>query len=287
MRFRLVKFFVYVLGHLPAVLVPPLGRLLGRIYYTLDKSHRKRAMENMVLAGYSPAQAEALTREAFANMGMTLLEVMRLPWLRSASDLDGMVRCEGLELLDEALKRSRGVMLITGHLGNWELMATWYALHGYTMDVVVRELDSPLGARLMEWMRTCHGNAMVLKKRSMRRLLKTLAGGGIAGLLIDQNVARVEGVFVDFFGVPACTNKGPAMLAAVSGAAVLPTFITRENGRHVIRIGPEIEVVSTGDRKKDALENTARFTRAVEEAIRNAPAEWFWVHRRWKTRPEE
>ncbi len=286
MSFRLVKFLVYVLGHLPRALVPPLGRLLGRLYHALDKSHRKRALDNMILAGYSPSRAEALTRRVFENMGITLLEVMRLPWVKRASDLDVMVRCEGLELLDEALERGRGVMLITGHLGNWELMATWYALHGYTMDVVVRELDSPLGAQLMKWMRTRHGNAMVLKKRSMRRLLKTLASGGIAGLLIDQNVARVEGVFVDFFGLPACTNKGPAMLAAVSGAAVLPTFITRENGRHVIRIGPEIEVVNRGDRKKDALENTARFTRAVEEAIRRAPAEWFWVHRRWKTRPE-
>ncbi len=286
MSFTLVKFLVFILGHIPGALVAPLGRGIGRLYYALDRSHRQRAMENMILAGYGEAHARALTREVFGNLGITFLEVMRLPWLRSASDLEGLVRCEGLDVFEKALGRGRGVMLITGHLGNWELMATWYALKGFSMDVVVRDLDSPLGARLMDWMRTRHGNAMVLKKRSMRRLLKTLAGGGIAGLLIDQNVARVEGVFVDFFGVPACTNKGPAMLAATSGAAVIPTFISREKGGHVIRIGPEIEVVNTGDRKKDALTNTARFTRAVEEAIRRTPAEWFWVHRRWKTRPD-
>jgi KDO2-lipid IV(A) lauroyltransferase len=178
------------------------------------------------------------------------------------------------------------VILITAHLGNWELMAAWYAVMGYKMDVVVRDLDNALASRLMNWVRTRHGHAMVLKKRSMRRLLKTLAKGGIAGILLDQNVARVEGVFVDFFGVPACTNKGPAMLAAVSGAAVIPTFICRENGRHIIKIGPEIGLSRGGDKKTDALENTRRFTAAIEEAIRRNPGQWFWVHRRWKTRPE-
>ncbi len=284
MTFALVKFLVFILGHIPRPLVVPLGRGLGRLFYAIDRRHRETAMENMRLAGYGEALSRSLSREVFANLGVTLLEVMRIPYL-SASRIDGLVRCEGREVLDRALARGRGVILITGHMGNWELMAAWYALKGYKIDVVVRDLDSPLAARLMDWLRTCHGHAMVRKKRSMRRLLRTLAGGGMAGLLIDQNVARVEGVFVDFFSVPACTNKGPAMLAMASGAAVIPTFIHRGDSGHVISIGPEIEVVKTGDREKDVLENTARFTAAMEEAVSRNPAEWFWVHRRWKTRP--
>lgn len=285
MTFLLVKALIFLLGHIPLALTAPLGKALGRLYYAIDKSHRTRAMQNMELAGYGRHEAEALTREVFESMGSTLLEVMRTPWLKRA-DLEEYVRCEGRENLDKALARGKGVILITAHLGNWELMATWYAIMGYKMDVVVRDMDSPLMARLMEWMRTRHGHAMILKKRSMRRLLKTLSTNGIAGILLDQNVARVEGLFVDFFGVPACTNKGPAMLAAVSRAAVIPTFIRREKNRHVITIGPEIEVVRSGDRQRDALENTARFTAVIEEAIRQNPGQWFWVHRRWKTRPE-
>ncbi len=286
MTFRLVQFLIFLLGHIPARPGRYIGKALGRLFYAFDKSHRKRALDNMELAGFSKPRARTLAREVFENMGMTLLEVMRTPWLRRADFEGGYVTCEGREVLDKALARGRGVILVTGHLGNWELMATWYAVMGYKMDVVVRDLDNPLAARLMDWMRTRHGHAMVLKKRSMRRLLKTLSGGGIAGILLDQNVARVEGVFVDFFGFPAATNKGPAMLAAVSGAAVIPTFISRENGRHIIRIGPEIELSRGGDKTTDAIENTARFTAAIEEAIRRNPGQWFWVHRRWKTRPE-
>jgi len=285
MTFRLLQLLVFILGHIPQSLARYAGKGLGRLFYAIDKSHRKTVFKNMELAGYPKESIKALAREVFENMGITLLEVMRTPWLRR-SELPGYVESEGLEIFERALARGKGVILITAHLGNWELMAAWYAVMGYKMDVVVRDLDNPLAARLMDWVRTRHGHAMVLKKRSMRRLLKTLAGGGIAGILLDQNVARVEGVFVDFFGVPACTNKGPAMLAAVSGAAVIPTFISRKNGRHIIRIGPEIELSRGGDKKTDALENTRRFTKAIEEAIRRNPGQWFWVHRRWKTRPE-
>jgi len=285
MTFRLLQFLVFLLGHIPPVLARYAGKGLGRLFYAIDKSHRKTVFKNMKLAGYPDESIEPLAKEVFENMGITLLEVMRTPWLRR-SDLTGYVESEGLEIFESALARGKGVILITAHLGNWELMAAWYAVMGYKMDVVVRDLDNALASRLMNWVRTRHGHAMVLKKRSMRRLIKTLAKGGIAGILLDQNVARVEGVFVDFFGVPACTNKGPAMLAAVSGAAVIPTFICRENGRHIIRIGPEIELSRGGDKKTDALENTRRFTAAIEKAIRRNPGQWFWVHRRWKTRPE-
>ncbi|MFQ5481079.1 MAG: lysophospholipid acyltransferase family protein [Thermodesulfobacteriota bacterium] len=285
MIFTLVKGLVFILGHLPLGLARGVGKVLGKLFYVLDKRHRETVFKNMELAGYSRPEAEVLSREVFTHMGIMLLEVMRTPWLRQR-DFSGYVESEGRENLDRALKKGKGVIILTAHLGNWELLSTWLAINGYKLDVVVRDMDSPLAARLMEWMRTRHGHAMVLKKRSMRRLLKTLASGGLAGILLDQNVARVEGVFVDFFGVQACTNKGPAMLAAVSHAAVIPTFITYEQQRHIIRFQPEVELSRSGDKQKDALENTARFTAVIEEAIRRNPGQWFWVHRRWKTRPE-
>jgi len=283
--FTLVKCLVFILGHLPLCIARRGGEGLGWLFYALDKRHRETVLNNLKLAGYPEERREDIARAVFSNLGITLLETMRVPWLRRAT-LEGFVEAEGREVLEKALERGRGVIILTAHLGNWELLAIWHSIMGYEMDVVVRDMDSPLVASLMEWMRTSHGNTMVLKKRSMRRLLKTLSSNGIVGILLDQNVARVEGVFVDFFSTPACTNKGPAMLAAASGAAVIPTFITREGGRHVIRIGPEVELAHSGDKNKDALENTARLTAVIEEAVRRTPEQWFWVHRRWKTRPE-
>jgi KDO2-lipid IV(A) lauroyltransferase len=121
----------------------------------------------------------------------------------------------------------------------------------------------------------------------MRRLMKNLSQNRIAGILLDQNVTRVEGVFVDFFGKEACTNKGPALMAASSGAAVLPIFILRTGNSHTVFIDEEIELVDSGDKARDATENTARFTKVIEETVRKHPEQWFWVHRRWKTRPLE
>ena len=150
----------------------------------------------------------------------------------------------------------------------------------------MRDLDSPLVDDFVRWVRTRSGNRVVPKRKSMRELLRTLRGGGIVGILLDQNVTWSEGVFVDFFGKLACTNKGAALLAVASGSPVIPTFIVREGGRHRIIIGREIEVVNSGERRSDVVENTFRFTRAIEDMVRRYPDQWFWIHQRWKSRPE-
>ena len=152
---------------------------------------------------------------------------------------------------------------------------------------MVRDADSPLFDEFIRWARTRCGNIMVSKNRAMRRLMQRLNANAIALILLDQNVAQTEGVFVDFFGAPACTNKGPALLASATGAAVVPAFILRTGRGHRVIIKPEIPIVSTGDKARDTIENTGRFTKALEDTIRQRPEEWFWVHRRWKTRPPE
>ncbi len=288
MIFFLLKIIAFKIGRLPLSLIVPAGKFLGRLAYFLDKKHRDIACENISKAygeDLTAGQVKGTAREVFENLGITLLEFMRIPWLKRGG-LTGYVECEGLKNLDRALAKKKGVILFTAHMGNWELMAAWYALMGYPLDVVIRELDNPVFERFVSWVRTRPGNSMVSKGRAMRRLLRSLSNNGIAGILLDQNVAENEGVFVDFFGRPACTNKGPAMIAAVSGAAVLPTFIIRKGKTHRIIVGPEVALVNTGDKEGDALENTARCTKAIEDMIRKHPGQWFWVHRRWKTRPE-
>lgn len=284
----LLKIITFILGRLPRGFAMSAGRITGRFIYRADRRHRNTVMDNLGRAyqgQMSPARMEAVARGVFENLGMTFFEFMRIPWLGRV-DIEQTVGCVGRERLDAALGKGRGVILYTAHFGNWELMAAWYGLTGYPLDIVVRDLDSPLMNGFVAWARSRSGNRTVSKNRSMRKLLKCLASNGIAGILLDQNVADVEGVFVDFFGIPACTNKGPAILAAMSGAVVLPTFIVRKDGRHSVEIGPEIPLVDTGDRVADAVANTAAFTKPIEDMIRAHPEQWFWVHRRWKTRPK-
>lgn len=285
----ILKIAAFLLGHLPLSISALLSRIFGLLIYRLDKKHRDIARGNLRRAfgaGISADGIERTTKKIFQNLVAAFFEFMRIPWL-TVKKLDGCVRCDGMENLHDALKKGKGVIFITAHFGNWELMAAYYGLKGLPVDIVARELDNPAFEEFVKWARQRSGNRIVSKSRAMRRLLKTLASNGIAGILLDQNVAAAEGVFVDFFGALACTNKGPAMLAAMSNAAIIPTFILREGRKHRIIIGKEIERVNTGDKDHDALVNTARMTKVIEDIIRKHPEQWFWVHRRWKTRPPE
>src|SRR3972149_7009821 len=283
----LLKAAARVLGRLPPGLAVLFGKTLGALAFRIDRKRREITLENLRAAlGDRTSHAERLkiAQGVYENLGITFFEFMRLPWLKS-KDLDGYVRAEGLERLKRALAKGKGVILFTAHFGDWELMAAYYGLTGFPVDVGVRDLDNPLFDEFVRWGRTRCGNSTVAKAKAMRPLLKSLAANGIAGILMDQNVTQREGVFVDYFGVPACTNKGPAMLAAASGAAVIPTFILRTGKTHTVTIGEEMPMVRDGDKETDTVKNTEAMTRAIEDMVRRHPEQWFWVHRRWKTRP--
>ncbi|MBI5587586.1 MAG: lysophospholipid acyltransferase family protein [Deltaproteobacteria bacterium] len=283
----LLKSLSFLIGHLPVFLTGALAKLFGSLAYRLAGRHRKTAMENLERAfgeGLTLREKERLAKKVFDNLAVMFFEFMRIPWLKPF-DINRLYEVEGIENLKEALEKKKGVMIMTAHFGNWEMIAAYYGLTGNPIDIVARDLDNPTVDEFVKWARTRSGNRVVSKNRAMRRLLRTLSNNGIIGILLDQNVASNEGVFVDFFGSPACTNKGPALLAAASGAAIVPTFIVREGNKHRIIIGKEVEPGRTGDKERDALETTARCTKVIEEMIRKHPDHWFWVHRRWKTRP--
>lgn len=264
------------------------GRALGRLGFYLDKKHRKIILNNLKTAfgqEKSDDEMNLIAKKVFENLGINFMEFFRLPWLKEQG-LNGYVECEGFENFKKAYDKGRGVIFLTGHFGNWELMAIFYALKGYPVDIVVRDLDSPLVDEFVRWVRAKAGNRIVAKGRSMRELIRTLSKGGITGILLDQNVTWSEGVFVYFFNKLACTNKGTALLAAASGAAVVPTFIIRHGKKHRVIIGEEIAIKNTGDRTADQLANTALFTKIIEELVRKYPDQWFWLHQRWKSRPE-
>ena len=283
----ILKAITYVVWCLPLRLVVFTGGVVGRIAHLILKKHRGIAAGNLRLAyggALTEAEISAVVKKVFINLGIIALESMRIPWMRH-DEFDKLVTCEGMDNLRASLSKGKGVIIMTGHFGNWELLAVFLGRNGVTLDVVVREPDSPVMNKFITWLRKSGGNRIISKNRSMRKLMRVLNDNGVAAILIDQNVASAEGVFVDYFGTLACTNKGPAMLAMATGAAVLPTFIIRKGAMHHLVIGPEIPLTITGDKQKDTLVNTAAFTAEVEKIVRKYPEQWFWVHRRWKTRP--
>jgi len=280
---------VLPVGSLPEPLAFALGRLLGRLWYALDARHRAIALENLARAFGSrttAAEREALARNHFVHLGYTFVETCRLRGLTWAR-LGQVVQVEGLEHLARARERGRGVMVVTAHFGSWEVLGRAAPLLGEAIAFVARPLDNPLLEAWIAGIRTAGGNQIIQKRHAIRRVVERLRGGGTVAMLIDQNVAREHGVFVDFFGVPACTTTAATLAARRAGAALLPAVCPRRSpGRFTVRIGKEIPVAVTHDRRRDILATTAEATAALEAFIREHPEQWFWVHRRWKTQPE-
>ena len=284
----LLKAVSFFLGHIPPGLARVLGGMLGLLAYRLLKRHRQTAFENLERAfgsSLSFSERERIAKKFFRNLGVMFFEFNRIPWLKKGS-IETLVEFKGLERIDKALEKGRGILLITAHYGNWELLHSALGYKGYGLDLVVRKNDSPVVEDFIRWVRTSSGTSIVYKYKAMLPLVRRLNSNAAVMILIDQNTIARDGVFVDFFGVPACANKGPALLAQKTGAVVLPVFIARDGAKHIVEVWEALELVSTGDKDSDTEVNTAMFNKVVEKAIQMRPDHWFWVHRRWKTRPE-
>ena len=290
---RIFEPALIVLGRLlrllPVSAVEWLGRRLGDLAFWTLPGRRAIARANLALAFGTepgPEALEALCRRTFQQLGMTFVEVVTFLIPAPTFPLS-RIQVEGLDHLSAAMRRGKGVLLLTAHFGNWELLAAAHVLSGYALSVVARPLDSPLLDRLVTRLRSGSGFDIIAKRRALPEIIDALRRHRMVAILLDQNVTRREGVFVPFFGRLASTSKGLALLALRTEAPVVPIFIRREpHGHHRIMIEPEIPPPRTGNREKDILAFTAAFTRSVEEVVRRWPAQWFWVHRRWKTRPE-
>ena len=193
------------------------------------------------------------------------------------------VEIEGVEHFRDALLKGKGILFITGHCGNWELMAIAVALKLHAASIVARPVDNPFINRFVERVRKKYGNAVIYKRGALKPILQTLKNNGVVGILMDQAVKRDEGFVMDFLGIGAWTMKMPALIARKTGAAVLPTFIHRTEKGHTITINPAVELSAQQDRDAAVVEDTKRFSWYIEEYIRQHPTEWLWIHKRWKT----
>ncbi|MFQ5883435.1 MAG: lysophospholipid acyltransferase family protein [Candidatus Methylomirabilales bacterium] len=273
-------------AYLPLWMSYPLGEALGRLAFLVDRRHRRVALENLRLAfgnGRSPDEIAAMARAHFRSLGQTFVDVCRLVRL-TPQRLRDVIEIEGLEVLEPPRARGQGVLYVTAHFGPWEyLPAVSTHLADQPLTIVVRPLDNPYLDRFVNAVRNRFGSWVVEKREAMGVVLDVLRQGGKVGVLIDQHVSRRKGVFVNFFGHPACTTSAPALLALRSGAAVIPVVVAREGrGRFRLLLGKEISPPRTGTVREDVAALTAAMTAALEDLIRHCPEQWFWIHRRWK-----
>jgi KDO2-lipid IV(A) lauroyltransferase len=243
---------------------------------------RRVAMRNIELAypRKTPAERKAIVDEVFHSIGRLLYAFARFPRM-NRQNISQWIRYEGLEHFLDGKKAGHGVLFATAHLGNWELSAFAHGLLTEPMNVVIRPLDNPAADRLVEQRRQLSGNRLIEKWDGARAILRALQQNEAVGILIDQNTSLQEGVFVNFFGVPACANTAFAKIAHRTGAAVIPGFALwlEDEKRYVLRFYPPLKI--TGD----PLHDTQRLHALLEEVIREFPGQWLWIHRRWKTRP--
>lgn len=240
------------------------------------------ANRNLQLAfpEFSETRKRRCVDGCFRNMARILTAVAKFPCI-TRENVGQWIRYEGFEHFEAALRRGKGVVFATGHLGNWELSAYAHALLSEPMGFVVRPLDNPLLDQLSVYYRTLSGNHVISRRESARPLIQMLRANQAVGILADQNTTEDRGVFVNFFGAPACVDAGLAKLAAHTGAAIIPGFAVWSDAesRYILKFYPPIEAI--GDRMKD----TQAVQTALEQAIREYPEQWLWIHRRWKTRP--
>lgn len=288
LEYALAWTFLKFIGVLPRPLARAVGISLAWIVYLLHRKLRRVGRRNLELAFPEKSRKERakILRGVFTSLGRQLAEVC-LYRRYTRENVSKIVVYEGFENYERALARGKGVLFLTAHLGAWELSAFAHSLYGYPLGVLMRPLDNPYLDRWFRNYRTLHGNQAV-DKDFARGLISAMRKGETVGVLMDTNMIASQGVFVDFFGIQACTASGIARVALRTDAAVVPGFTIWDPmlKKYRLRFDPAAKLIRTGDTEADVVANTALFTKIIEDYVRRYPDQWLWVHRRWKTRPE-
>jgi Kdo2-lipid IVA lauroyltransferase/acyltransferase len=279
-----------LLGILPRSMARFFGLRFVKIVYALQPKLHRIALFNLQIAfpDWTVAQRENVIRSMVQQIGWMIGEFSQFPKYTPAN-IDKIVVIDGAENFAAAQQRGRGVLFLTGHMSAWELAPFAQALCGHPLDFLVRPIRNHRVDALINRYRCLSGNRPIEKNRAARAVLKVLAEGGTVGILADHNASLDEGVFVDFFGVPASTTSGLARIALRTDAAVVPGFLCwdERTGKYRLQFGPRVELMRTGNEDEEVRTNTQRFTRIIEDYIRAHPDQWVWIHKRWKTRPRD
>ncbi len=266
-----------------------LGRWMGLAGFRFSTKRKGIALRNLkhaLGAELSTDQLEALARESFANLGIGLADFFNFPSF-DAKKLARLVEFTGEEHLRNAVSEGKGVLILSAHLGSWDLLAASLAAKGYPFSLITKVTRSNALNRMWMGYREAAGIKIFISSGSMGGILRQLKSGGIVGFVLDQNALHEDGVFVPFFGKAACTLSSLAVLARRIGAPVIPVYTFREGGRHRVVVEEPIITPEIVDRDLDVLKRTEAYTLWTEKVIRGHPEQWTWLHDRWKTRPPD
>ena len=276
------------LGLLPRSAARFVGASCAAAAYYLRPPLRQAAVFNLRLAfpDWADKERRSAVRRMIRQIGWMAAEFSQFPKY-TRDNIGSIVILDGYENFDKARRRGKGVLFLTGHMSAWELAPFAQALYGHPLHFLVRPIANAKVDALINRYRCLSGNQPIEKNRSARAVLRVLSEGGTVGVLSDHNTSLEEGVFVDFFGIPASTTSGLARLALRTDAAVVPGFLSWdfERRKYRLRFEPAVELARSADEEADVRENTQRFTRVIEDYVRAHPDQWLWVHKRWKTRP--
>src|SRR5215470_6064826 len=289
LQFAAAWAFVKTLGVLPRPVARGLAAGTTRLLLVLLPRLRKTAELNLHLAfpEWNDAQRRAILHGMARNLGWMAAEFARLPKY-TRENIEDVVILDGHENFLAGKGRGKGVIYLTGHIGAWELSSYAHALYGFPLHYMARPLDNVPLDRMVNEYRARSGNQPIYKNEAARTMMRVLKDTGTLGILADQNTMPGEGIFVDFFGKPACTTTGIARVALHTDAAVVPGYAYWDPNlrKYRLRFEPPVELIRTGDTERDVVANTERFAKVIEQIVRTHPDQWVWIHARWKNRPE-
>lgn len=288
LEFIAVKILSKIVISLPWKVNYWLANRLGEISYLFLAKRRRLTIDNLkqaFQAQYTDKQIKQLAINTFRNFGKSMIEFISLPKINK-DNVDKFVTIKGLENLQMAKKEGKGVIILSSHLGNWEIMAKALILKGYPLTIMVRRQRNKLVEELIEQQRNESKVKTIPHTIAPKEILRLLKNNEIIGMIADQDGGK-KGVFVNFFDRPASTATGPVVFAIRSGTALIPLFdIRQKDNHHQIIIETPYQLITTSDIKKDIVDNTEILTKKLESYIRQYPDQWFWLHNRWATKPK-
>ena len=295
MRYKYRRYFLYYLGRVVAFLVyllpirvaSAVAAFFGKCAFFVLPAHRNIAIDNLTHAfgaEKTPGQIRCIARKVFENLGKNAAELINFPKINK-KNIDRFIKIEGIDNVDSSFAKGKGTIILASHFGNWELLGLTFRVKGYPGSTIGRKIYFYKYDNWLNHLRREQDTNVIYRDESPRKMLKVLKDNKILGIVADQDVDSVEGVFVNFFGRPAFTPVGPVVLARATGASLVPTFVIRDrSGHHRFIIEKPIELVDTGNKEADLVTNTQKWSDAIESYIKKYPEQWVWMHRRWKTK---
>lgn len=284
-----LKTLVAVIRLIPLHIGVLVLKSLAYLFYLFDKKQRKIAYENLRNAygdELSDIQMRKIIRSNYLHFALVWLDFVKLPRIVNTSNWQNYFQVEGLEFARKALKEGKGIIFVTGHVGNWEVLGCAFDFFFHPLHSIAKHLKNPFVDRFLTRLREEGRQKIIFTEDASREIIRVLRNNKLLGILVDQN-ARENNIFVDFFGQKAATTRSVATISLKMGAPIIMIFLRRTDKKYKFKItlSKPIQIERTGNLEKDILSLTQRYTTIIESRIREHPHEWLWMQRRWKTKP--